>query len=88
MRAEAEEEIGGETFDERLLRDVLAHLYGHSAEAARRLESILEDPLDGGEVLPGFRVTLSELMQALPPMEEPTEAPGKKSRRSGKKRKK
>lgn len=50
LRVEDEQEIGGETFDERLLRDVLSRLGQDDPEAARRLENIFEDPLaDSGD---------------------------------------
>jgi Uma2 family endonuclease len=46
----------------------------------------VHDPLDGGDILPGFRVTLAELLAELPPMAEPTPPPTKPSPPPKKKR--
>jgi len=44
VRAESEQEIGGETFDERMLKDAIARVARENREAARWLEDITEDP--------------------------------------------
>lgn len=47
LKAETEQEIGGETFDALLLEDVVTHLADRDKEAAGQLAELSEDPLGG-----------------------------------------